>query len=58
MDLILWRHAEAQEGAPDHERELTAKGNRQAEKVAEFAQRAAYSGQSRDSHPANHSRPD
>lgn len=36
MDLILWRHAEAAEGAPDSERELTAKGVKQAEKVAEF----------------------
>jgi phosphohistidine phosphatase len=36
VDLILWRHAEAEEGAPDHERELTAKGNRQAEKIAAF----------------------
>jgi phosphohistidine phosphatase len=36
VDLILWRHAEAEEGAPDHARELTAKGNRQAEKIAAF----------------------
>lgn len=36
MELILWRHAEAEEGAPDHARELTAKGNRQAEKIAAF----------------------
>jgi phosphohistidine phosphatase len=36
MDLILWRHAEAADGAPDHARELTAKGARQAEKVAAF----------------------
>ncbi|MDD2914138.1 MAG: phosphohistidine phosphatase SixA [Gallionella sp.] len=36
MDLILWRHAEAVEGTPDHDRELTAKGIRQAEKVAAF----------------------
>ena len=39
MDLILWRHAEAADGAPDHERELTAKGVRQAEKVAAFLHR-------------------
>lgn len=36
MDLILWRHAEAEEGAPDHARELTAKGNKQAGKIAAF----------------------
>ncbi|MDH4234701.1 MAG: phosphohistidine phosphatase SixA [Gallionella sp.] len=36
MNLILWRHAEAVDGAPDHTRELTAKGSRQAEKIAEF----------------------
>jgi phosphohistidine phosphatase len=34
MDLILWRHAEAEDGAPDHARELTAKGIKQAAKVA------------------------
>ena len=36
MDLILWRHAEAEDGAPDHARELTAKGFKQAGKVAAF----------------------
>jgi phosphohistidine phosphatase len=36
MDIILWRHAEAEDGAPDHARELTAKGIRQAGKVAAF----------------------
>src|SRR5438552_17876098 len=34
MDLILWRHAEAEEGGADLERELTAKGRKQAERVA------------------------
>jgi len=34
MDLIVWRHAEAEEGAPDLERKLTAKGRKQAERVA------------------------
>jgi phosphohistidine phosphatase len=34
MDLILWRHAEAEDGVPDSERKLTAKGRKQAEKVA------------------------
>ncbi len=36
MDLILWRHAEAEDGAPDHARVLTAKGVKQAAKVAAF----------------------
>ena len=34
MDLILWRHADAEDGAPDLERKLTAKGRKQAEHVA------------------------
>lgn len=34
MELILWRHAEAEDGSPDAQRKLTAKGERQAEKVA------------------------
>lgn len=38
MDLILWRHAEAEEGKPDLERELTAKGRKQAARVAEWLQ--------------------
>jgi phosphohistidine phosphatase len=36
MDLILWRHADAAEGSPDLERELTAKGRKQAARVAEW----------------------
>jgi len=36
MDIILWRHAEAEDGTPDHARELTAKGNKQAGKIAAF----------------------
>lgn len=36
MDLILWRHAEAQDGEPDAERELTAKGVRQAERAGRW----------------------
>jgi phosphohistidine phosphatase len=36
MDLIVWRHAEAQDGMPDLERELTAKGRKQAERVAQW----------------------
>jgi phosphohistidine phosphatase len=34
MDLILWRHAEAEDGFPDHGRKLTEKGERQALKMA------------------------
>ncbi|HQR50519.1 MAG TPA: phosphohistidine phosphatase SixA [Methylophilaceae bacterium] len=34
MDLILWRHAEAEDGIPDMERALTAKGRKQAKKMA------------------------
>src|SRR5689334_17372293 len=33
MDLILWRHAEAEPGEPDLARGLTAKGLRQAERM-------------------------
>ncbi|GAB1232385.1 phosphohistidine phosphatase SixA [Ferrigenium sp. UT4] len=36
MELILWRHAEAEDGAPDLERALTHKGHKQAEKMAAF----------------------
>ena len=34
MDLILWRHADAADGAPDSERRLTGKGRKQAEQMA------------------------
>lgn len=34
MDLILWRHADAESGMPDEERRLTAKGLKQAERMA------------------------
>ena len=42
MDLILWRHAEAGEahdGADDLQRHLTAKGERQAARVAAWLNR-------------------
>ncbi|HJV97129.1 MAG TPA: phosphohistidine phosphatase SixA [Albitalea sp.] len=46
-DLILWRHAEAhvaREGQDDLERSLTAKGERQAQRMAEWLnQRLAHS---------------
>lgn len=38
MDLILWRHAEAEDGVPDVSRKLTAKGTRQAKRMAEWLQ--------------------
>jgi len=47
MDLILWRHAEAhvqREGQTDLERALTTKGERQAQRMAEWLnQRLAHS---------------
>lgn len=36
MDLILWRHAEAEDSLPDAERALTAKGRKQAKKMANW----------------------
>ena len=36
MDLILWRHAEAEDGEPDMERVLTPKGQKQARRMAEW----------------------
>jgi phosphohistidine phosphatase len=36
MDLILWRHADAEEGFPDLARQLTEKGRKQAEKMATY----------------------
>lgn len=34
MDLLLWRHAEAEEGIPDLQRKLTARGDKQARQMA------------------------
>lgn len=36
MELILWRHADAAEGGRDLDRKLTAKGRKQAARVAEW----------------------
>ncbi len=36
MDLILWRHAEAEDGIPDTARKLTSKGEKQAQKTAKW----------------------
>jgi phosphohistidine phosphatase len=34
MDLILWRHADAEDGMRDEARKLTAKGRKQARRMA------------------------
>jgi phosphohistidine phosphatase len=39
MDLILWRHADAEDGYHDEQRTLTAKGRRQAERMARWLER-------------------
>ena len=36
MDLILWRHAEAEDGSPDLERRLTPRGHKHAGRVAQW----------------------
>jgi phosphohistidine phosphatase len=38
MDLILWRHAEAEDGPPDLERRLTPRGRKHAAQVAAWLQ--------------------
>ncbi len=39
MDLILWRHCDAEPGGPDLERRLTSKGVKQAERIAQWLDR-------------------
>ena len=39
MELILWRHAEAELGEPDEGRTLTPKGHKQAGKIADWLDR-------------------
>ena len=39
MDLILWRHCEAEAGEPDLGRRLTSKGLKQAERMAAWLER-------------------
>ena len=34
MDLLLWRHAEAEDGFPDSERKLTSRGEEQVRRMA------------------------
>lgn len=36
MELVLWRHAEAEIGEPDLGRKLTGRGEKQARRVAEW----------------------
>ncbi len=36
MELILWRHAEAEDGMPDLKRALTGKGRKQAARMADW----------------------
>jgi phosphohistidine phosphatase len=36
LELILWRHAEAEDGTPDRARALTRKGEKQAERMAKW----------------------
>ena len=36
MDLILWRHADAEDGMPDEARKLTSKGEKQARRVGKW----------------------
>ena len=36
MELIIWRHAEAEEGSPDMTRKLTTRGRRQATRMAKW----------------------
>lgn len=44
MDLILWRHAEAEDGVPDKTRKLTAKGEKQARDMAGWLKKRLPSG--------------
>ena len=36
MNLLLWRHAEAEQGTPDLKRKLTARGEKQAAQMARW----------------------
>ena len=39
MNLILWRHADAEDGRDDAARRLTSKGKQQAKRMAEWLER-------------------
>ena len=36
IDLLLWRHADAEDGYPDQKRRLTARGEKQARQMADW----------------------
>lgn len=36
MEILLWRHAEAEMSEPDSKRALTARGHKQAQKIAQW----------------------
>lgn len=44
MDLIIWRHAQAEEGTPDHARALTPQGRKQAARMGAWLDRSLPSG--------------
>lgn len=44
MDLILWRHAQAEVGEPDEGRALTAQGRKQAARMGAWLDRSLPSG--------------
>ncbi len=44
MDLILWRHAQAEDGLPDIERPLSPLGRKQAARMAAWLDRSLPSG--------------
>lgn len=44
MDLILWRHAQAEDGTPDHTRALTLQGRKQAARMGAWLDRCLPSG--------------
>jgi len=44
MDLIIWRHAQAEEGTPDDARALTAHGRKQAVRMGAWLDRCLPSG--------------
>ena len=41
MDLLLWRHAEAEDGIPDAKRKLTPRGEKQAGQMAAWIRQHA-----------------
>lgn len=44
MEIILWRHAQAEEGEPDEERALTPQGRKQAARMGSWLDRSLPSG--------------